>query len=333
MASVWLPMASFFTYFSVPYDPQSERTRRIIFQYYQLIIAVLFFIGGVIDLLVDFKNAPLWVFITLATAALSLMYLSRLGTSIRTLMTINMLFILFINEIQILNSPTSFHVIVYWIGFVPLLVAALTTFRETLFWTIVLMAFIFVNGKYVQSLHPVYHITVDPDRFMTAGFLYTLMTSTIAAFFSYTQGINRKKLLAQNTELKVLTKEIENQNRVLKNQNEEISSINNQLGESNQHLEDRVRERTWELEEQNKKLAEYAFINSHLLRGPLARILGLVHMLSSTPLSKHETEIVEHLKTASHDLDEVVIKINKALDGGNKITRESIRKLKEKKGP
>ena len=52
------------------------------------------------------------------------------------------------------------------------------------------------------------------------------------------------------------------QNKMLKQKSAEVERVN-------LTFEDRVKKRTEELTNQNRQLTEYAFINSHLLRGPL----------------------------------------------------------------
>ena len=61
-------------------------------------------------------------------------------------------------------------------------------------------------------------------------------------------------------------------NEAIKVQAEEIKHINENL----EHL---VSQRTEELEKKNKVLEEYAFINAHKLRAPVASILGLIPIL------------------------------------------------------
>jgi signal transduction histidine kinase len=158
---------------------------------------------------------------------------------------------------------------------------------------------------------------------MVSGVFFALITATVASLFGYTQHAVHKRLVNQNLTLKLMTAEIEEQNKMLKEKNEEITSINNRL-------EERVAERTLELEDHNRKLAEYAFINSHLLRGPLCSILGLINLLNNTSLSEKEKEILMHLKESSHNLDDVVSKISKALSNGPELDRDLIRNLKEK---
>ena len=164
---------------------------------------------------------------------------------------------------------------------------------------------------------------------MYGGLLFALMTATIAILFSYTNYLNHKRLMLQNLKLKALAEEIEKQHDQLKAQHEEITTINSKLEESNQNLEERVLHRTEELEIKNRRLTEYAFINSHLLRGPLSRILGLINLINQTSLSEKEKEIIQHLDVAGTELDEVIAKINKAIDSGHTLNRESFNKLKK----
>lgn len=82
----------------------------------------------------------------------------------------------------------------------------------------------------------------------------------------------------------------------------------------NMNLEEQVKLRTLELQAQNRQLTEYAFINSHLLRGPLSRILGLINLINYSDIKAKETELIEHLKLSSEELDDVVKKITGMLN-------------------
>lgn len=64
------------------------------------------------------------------------------------------------------------------------------------------------------------------------------------------------------------------------------------------------------LEEQNKKLREIAWSQSHELRGPLSRILGLVDLVEKSGADEIENpEILGYLKQSSKELDEVIHRI------------------------
>lgn len=106
--------------------------------------------------------------------------------------------------------------------------------------------------------------------------------------------------------------------RQLKDQKRKIEQINGEL-------EQRVKERTSELETQNKRLAEYAFINSHLLRAPLSRILGLIN-LAERDQSLKEAEMIDLLKKSGDELDQIVRKISEALHDTNYISIDQLKK-------
>lgn len=105
--------------------------------------------------------------------------------------------------------------------------------------------------------------------------------------------------------------------RRLRQQSKEITRMN-------ELLEQRVKERTAELEDRNEQLTEYAFINSHLLRSPVSKILGLINLLDLDKQGDPK-EMLKHLKIACNDLDEIVKKITLALDAGEQFDRKVIK--------
>lgn len=109
--------------------------------------------------------------------------------------------------------------------------------------------------------------------------------------------------------------------RRLRQQSKEITRMN-------EMLEQRVKERTAELENRNEQLTEYAFINSHLLRSPVSKILGLINLLE---VDKHGDPkvMLNHLKLACDDLDAIVKKITIALDAGEHFDRKVIKPVKK----
>ena len=84
-----------------------------------------------------------------------------------------------------------------------------------------------------------------------------------------------------------------------------------------------------DMQSRNQKLAEYAFINSHLLRAPLARILGLAEMVSKEVVLSEHQELIESFKTSAEELDAIVSKINEILDQRKDLNREEIVKVIE----
>ncbi len=135
--------------------------------------------------------------------------------------------------------------------------------------------------------------------------------------------LQRAKLAEQNDELIALNEEIRSQQEEVTAQrdmvyekNQEIEKINLKIIEMNKNLEQLVAQRTSALEKQNKKLSEYAFMNAHKLRAPLARVMGLVNLLLSNSSPEEQPVILLHLKKSSDDLDAEVRKISTTIQEG-----------------
>jgi PAS domain S-box-containing protein len=60
------------------------------------------------------------------------------------------------------------------------------------------------------------------------------------------------------------------------------------------------------VEAQNKQLRDIAWFQSHIVRAPLARILGLVNLLSMEPTEANLKEILPMLVESAEDLDKIV---------------------------
>jgi tetratricopeptide (TPR) repeat protein len=132
----------------------------------------------------------------------------------------------------------------------------------------------------------------------------------------------RDELVALNEEIKAQQEEVMASRDALSEKNTEIAEMNNHVLEMNQNLEKIIAERTISLKKQNAQLIEYAFINAHKLRAPLASILGLVNLLRLHNPNVNETVIVNYLKESSEKLDSVVRSINETLQKGLDVYRD-----------
>ncbi len=92
-----------------------------------------------------------------------------------------------------------------------------------------------------------------------------------------------------------------------------IAARTREITQLNESLEAIVNERTKELEEKNQRLSDYAYINAHLLRGPLTRIQSLTLLLDFDKNEKMSQEYLQILKEATDELDEVIFSINTTL--------------------
>lgn len=179
------------------------------------------------------------------------------------------------------------------------------------------------DGNFEGASEDSVRFIITPPFWRTT--LFYLLVGITLAFGTYTYVQRRERnLLRDKVELEERvaerTMEIVRKNEEIQAQAEEIKAIN-------ESLEKRVAERTFELERKNKALEDYAFINAHNLRSPVASILGLVNLLS---LMRHENEakeVVEHMKISAERLDEVVRTITESIEKSDQF--ESFRKDEE----
>jgi signal transduction histidine kinase len=124
---------------------------------------------------------------------------------------------------------------------------------------------------------------------------------------------SKEEIAAQNEELSQSQEEILTQRDVVALQNyslEEARGIiekqNEALTLKNEGLEIEIKKRTAELVEYNQQLEQFAFMSSHNLRAPIARILGLSNVLEITKDEHDEIIIRKSLIVSARELDRVV---------------------------
>lgn len=102
-----------------------------------------------------------------------------------------------------------------------------------------------------------------------------------------------------------------------------IRRINKQLFEQrqeilfmNKNLERLVDERTVELEKSNAQLAEYVWTNSHRVRGPIARILGLMQIQANKGFNSPEEleKLFTYINHSAEEADAVIREISNRLE-------------------
>lgn len=101
----------------------------------------------------------------------------------------------------------------------------------------------------------------------------------------------------------------------------QLKTQTREIARMNEMLEQRVVERTKELESRNHQLTEYAFINSHLLRSPVSKIMGLINLME-VDKTTDPNEMINHLRRSCNELDAIVHKITITLDGGEHLDRK-----------
>nr|WP_204985989.1 PAS domain-containing protein [Mucilaginibacter psychrotolerans] len=68
------------------------------------------------------------------------------------------------------------------------------------------------------------------------------------------------------------------------------------------------------IEHQNKTLREISWMQSHLVRAPLARIMGLTSMLNNPVNDEEKADILNYLNISSQELDHIIKRITRQSD-------------------
>jgi len=108
---------------------------------------------------------------------------------------------------------------------------------------------------------------------------------------------NQTELEAANRELVKLNAEVDAQNEELRQNHESLSHINN-------HLEGIVEAKTHLVKLKNEKLLQLAFTNSHKVRAPLVRILGLID-LSTVEANPNLEFLFAKIKEQALEMDSI----------------------------
>ncbi|MFM8914508.1 MAG: hypothetical protein ACKOE6_16555, partial [Flammeovirgaceae bacterium] len=235
-----------------------------------------------------------------------------------------------------------------WITLIPVLGLVMLSGRAAWAWSVVglvtVLVMVFVEPRdFIPS-----------DFFMTGNNLLTaslhiglqFLVLTLTYVFDSQQNDLIRKIEHQNEELKISQEEIAAQNEELLQSQEEVSSQRDMVSEQNQSLlearqiieiqhqallekneslESEIQNRTKELVEYNHQLEQFAFISSHNLRAPIARILGLGNLLELIHSKEDEALIQRNLIHSARELDRIVKDLNTILEvrkSTNKIVSE-----------
>ncbi len=101
--------------------------------------------------------------------------------------------------------------------------------------------------------------------------------------------------------------------RIQKMLRKEVRIRTQEITDLNRSLENKVLERTQELEDRNKRLSSYAYMNAHLLRAPLVRIMSLIEVIKNDQETSVKPEHMNIIDKSVHELDEVIHSINETV--------------------
>ncbi len=159
-----------------------------------------------------------------------------------------------------------------------------------------------------QAIHPQRYGKPDASDIIIMGVTYF----TLYVVITYSSGILKQRYDEALKNLVQVNFELIEKSNEIETQNEELMLSQENLYQLNTHLESLVDERTHEVKKQNELLIKYAYANAHHVRGPVARVLGLIQ------LSKMETDLdypflFKKIEEQTKEIDKVVNSINREL--------------------
>jgi signal transduction histidine kinase len=150
---------------------------------------------------------------------------------------------------------------------------------------------------------------------------FEMIASALVSSLYLIQHQMRKSLQASKNNLEDVvlerTRELVNANNQLQALNEELISSNEEIKVLNENLERIVEERTLRVNQQLEQLSKYAHMNSHEVRAPLARILGLLPLIKKENNHNSKTALLDKLFQCSEELDQIIKKMNRLLETEN----------------
>lgn len=191
---------------------------------------------------------------------------------------------------------------------------------------------------------------LEVQKFVVIIVIVAIVLVLIILFFYYrsykkTLSLNREiteqneeiqtqaeELTEANQALQVLNRQIAEQKEELQSQAEElvesnatILSLNEQLNSDIAVKKDELVKTNDELVKHNNELLQFSFTVSHNLRGPVARMLGLMNLISISNEPTEKTNYIELLQRSTIELDTILRDLNLIID-----TRNGISKVREK---
>jgi signal transduction histidine kinase len=182
------------------------------------------------------------------------------------------------------------------------------------YYAIIIPVYIISENIFQNNSLPFYASVVS----MTNTAKFEIITTGLVTSLYIIQNNIRKQLREHKINLERIVKErtmaLTESNQQLLSLNEELTSSTEEVRALNDNLEKIVHSRTEKINTQLKQLEKYAHMNSHEVRGPLARVLGLVGLIKIDKQNGADPAIIDKLEVAAEELDEVVKKMNLLLE-------------------
>lgn len=264
----------------------------------------------------DYYNIPenwktlLYIRLTVAALTLTAVFLQRrLSLSSRILVIVPVLLISMQNAIAYKFIGME-DLLGHNLNYIALFIGAAMFLAWDSFYSVATLIVSGVASAIFLNLNP--EITLE-NFFVNGGLLLIAVGVFMFVLIKTRYSLTVKEIKARLA-LQISNERVQNQNEEIQTQYEEIQTQAEKIRLVNDNLELLVQQRTQDLERKNIALQEYAFINAHKLRSPLARILGLVNLAHQIKIEGEGKDIIMHLQKSAQELDTIVATIRKTIE-------------------
>lgn len=160
--------------------------------------------------------------------------------------------------------------------------------------------------------------------------IFLISTLILVGFILFQKTRYNKDLSKVNRLIKQNNDELEAQNEEITQQAYHLEYANQEIQRINENLEQIVEVRTNEIVQKNEMLKEYAFINAHKLRAPVARLLGLCNLFPLYESEEEKQNILTLLQQETQDLDKLIKAIDDAISSSEPLDRWDLENRKNK---
>ena len=132
------------------------------------------------------------------------------------------------------------------------------------------------------------------------------------AIITICSGVLKMRYVENQKKLTEMVGLLNRKNEHINRQHALLVESHGQLTEANENLERIISEKTSRITEKNIKLSEIAHANAHQVRGPLARILGLLNLASMEPGRKEF--YLEKITYEAIEMDLILFKLTRDIE-------------------
>jgi hypothetical protein len=305
------------TYLGTKYAENETERRHIVFSnVIYLTLPLVYVIFMVIDFEAFTIETELWKFDRLVVPSIVLLcfFFLRLNkwgfiNLSRVMFLTSWILLLHIFPIILLNSPSDYY-IAYPLGIIfhSLLIHLCFSARQerAKFWPflvinagLMLTCNTFLNAYDVTPLET--NVLRSDPYFKMDVILYWLLTNLLIFYFLYIFEHYVYRLNEARAVIQEQKEEMSKKNADLQTALDSLKIVNMKIEDLNRNLEEKVSDRTKELQVKNEKLVQYAFINAHILRGPLCRIKGLYNLKKIDTALESDRALIEDMMEKSID--------------------------------